>query len=193
VDKIIRATGLTLNKKYYTGDDFSLVNLDNCLADLQCGGDDVIWFVYTGYGDRDIGKGSIWPNLVSQKDYRDFSKVAEALKAKKARLTIVVADCANGEVKYDSSSDGSMQKPSVNAYNELFLKYKGFIRASAAKPGDQAYCDRNEGGLYLTNLFNAMGKYDTWQEIFDNARSNRKNGSNGKQTPQHEVRVTRKS
>jgi hypothetical protein len=160
----------------------------------------VVIFYYSGHGTN-LGSGR-WPSLKVGDNFLDFDQVTRTLENKHPRLLISIADACNNF--FDESSDTLTRQfikttPKADNYRQLFLGYRGQIKASAAKHGQFA-AGGSQGGRY-TNQFlgilnNELASADkpSWRSIMKQADSRidfpDENGQQQVQMPQHEIDIS---
>lgn len=173
------------------GSQFNKENVRKTIKDLSAAPNDIIVFVYTGHGFRYNEDTDVYPRMFLAYDGEPYgyemttTEAFEALKEKNARLTIFLSDCCNSN--YGSARDimegatfatrSQNNNTDLNRLYSLFIKDKGIVRATAAKPGQVALCDAS-GGFLLTSVINniksqvsVMSKEEepSWNKILDNA------------------------
>jgi hypothetical protein len=117
---------------------------------------------------------------ISQENSISLSTVYNDLKAKGARLNIVLADCCNNKVgisQVTSTSFLNLQadnKPDLAQLRRLFMTAKGNIISAAAKAGEYSWANPF-GGFYTLSFVQALkekigfmnnGSY-TWSDIIN--------------------------
>lgn len=117
---------------------------------------DTIFFYYAGHGTRTPKNASPWPELCAfKKKLFPTRSIIKALKAKKPRFLFVMTDCCNGSrvfplryayhfqaqghpfvINYLEDKFHIAAKESLGSnIKQLFLKSKGHVFLTAAKPG----------------------------------------------------------
>jgi len=174
------------------GTQFNKSNIEKMINNVNVKPNDLIVFIYSGHGFRYDDDTDAYPRMyIAQNgenpdDSHQMSTTDafNQLVGKKARLTIFLSDCCNSLVGATRAEMESMAFASRAANNnidnrklrQLFIDQEGTLRATAAKAGQYALCDRS-GGFLLTSFLNnikaqvsAMGKGDpSWRKILDNA------------------------
>lgn len=167
VSTIASATGMKLNKYFFSGEQCSKAQLIRVLDGLDTNNDDVIVFYYSGHGTRSLYDKSEYPQMClgshRESDFYPLESVLKKLKAQKARLKIVFGDCCNSVVSGVSSKESAskgftvLTKEPVNTYTDLFMNYKGFIIASGSQKGENSitlsYDDGSPAGGAFTIFF----------------------------------------
>lgn len=174
-----------------SGANFNKKNVENAINNLKPGPNDIVIFYYSGHGY------SIEQNTTQQYPQFDLresrfddilvatlnaSDVMDKIKAKNARLNLVLSDCCNsslGMLKPEGKTFALTAKSLLSwdktyCYN-LFMNSKGSIIATAAKKGQFAYGNTDVGGYFTSNFVTAMEKYlskfqtstPTWEQIIN--------------------------
>ena len=189
------ASDLTPSILDFTGDDCNPVKLKQAIQNLQCGPDDVIFFYYSGHGARGFADKNRYPQLQISNDeseYPSLYQINEQLKAKGARLSIVMADCCNSYSEYISAKSG-MPKGSTKLdknYNKnaraLFCEVSGNILISSSEPGQPSICDSINGSAFTNEYISVLhaalkGQIKPeWSNILSYVRGNTFNVANHK-------------
>lgn len=167
VSTIASATGMKLNKYFFSGEKCSKAKLVNVLDGLHTNSDDVIIFYYSGHGTRSMYDKSDYPQMClgsrQEDDFFPLESVLKKLKLQQARLKIIFGDCCNsiapGVTSKESTSKGftMLTKGPVNTYTNLFMNYKGFVIASGSQKGENSitlsYDDGSPAGGAFTIFF----------------------------------------
>jgi hypothetical protein len=186
---------IPLNLVEISGSKFGKDNVDAAITNLKPGADDIVIFYYSGHGySNDQQASQLYPQFdLRQSRFDDIyvatlnvSDVHNRIKAKNARLNIIIADCCNsslGTLKPEGKSFALTTKSLLSwdrSYcNTLFLKAKGSVLATAAKKGQYAYGNTDVGGYFTSNIVTAMEKYlskfqttaPTWDKIIAEAQT----------------------
>lgn len=205
---IASATGLHLEKYFYSGSNCSKSNLMGVLDRLQTSSGDVVMFYYSGHGTRSVQDESDYPQMCLGSHYDNefvpLEYVLRRLEDMPARLKIVFGDCCNsvapGVTSKEQASKGFtvLSKSPVNAYTNLFMNYKGTIIASGSQKGENSvtlnYNDGSPAGGAFTIFFLrslqfvvSNGMDADWDIVLSNAREDTKNAV--KHTPVYSVDV----
>lgn len=186
---------LPLNYVEVSGSKFGKDNVDAAINSLKPGADDIVIFYYSGHGySNDQQSSQLYPQFdLRQSRFDDIyvatlnvSDVYNRIKAKNARLNIIISDCCNsslGTLKPEGKSFALTTK-SLLAWdrsfcNDLFMKSRGSVLATAAKKGQYAYGNTDVGGYFTSNIVTAMEKYlskfqstaPTWDKIIAEAQT----------------------
>ena len=164
---IAKVLGMTLNEHLIKGQNYSKRQMDQALADLNPSDNDVVVFVYTGHGFRFKNQPDVYPCLDlsssaydnAEENYMALSDVFNIIVKKSARLNIVLSDCCNCEIDMNQPmvlSNSLFSRSNTNfdikKLQSLFLQTKGDIIATAASPGEKAWCGE-DGGFFLLSFF----------------------------------------
>ena len=164
---IAKVLGMTLNEQIIAGTNYGKRTMDQVLETLNPEDNDVVVFVYTGHGFRFKNQPDEYPCLdLSSSAYDDaeenfmaLSDVFRTIVKKQARLNIVLSDCCNSEIDMNQPmvlSNSLFSRSNTNFDIEklrvLFLQSKGEVIATAASPGEKAWCGDN-GGFFLLSFF----------------------------------------
>lgn len=164
---IAKVLGMTLNEQIIAGNNYGKRTMDQVLETLSPEDNDVVVFVYTGHGFRFKNQPDEYPCLdLSSSAYDDaeenfmaLSDVFRTIVKKQARLNIVLSDCCNSEIDMNQPmvlSNSLFSRSNTNFDIEklrvLFLQSKGEVIATAASPGEKAWCGDN-GGFFLLSFF----------------------------------------
>jgi hypothetical protein len=191
------ATFLNLGLNYVevSGAKFGKAGVESAIANLKPAANDIVIFYYSGHGYSAEGKAEEqYPQFdLRQSRFDDIlvatlnaSDVLSKIKAKSARLNLVITDCCNSnlgllkpEGKNYALTTKSLMSWEKSFCYDLFMKSKGSIIATAAKKGQYAYGNTDVGGYFTSNLITAMEKYlskfqtstPTWQQIISEAQT----------------------
>jgi len=187
--------GLPLNYVEISGTKFGKAGVETALNNLRPGADDIVVFYYSGHGySNDRNASEQYPQFdLRQSRFDDIlvatmnaSEVLSSLKAKNARLNLVITDCCNSslgllkpEGKNFALTTKSLMSWEKSYCYDLFMKSKGSVIATAAKKGQYAYGNTDVGGYFTSNLITSMEKYlskfqastPTWQQIIAEAQT----------------------
>lgn len=186
---------IPLNIVEISGSKFGKAGVETALNNLKTGTNDIVIFYYSGHGySNDKNANEAYPQFdLRQSRFDDIlvatmnaSEVLNKIKSKNARLNLVITDCCNsslGLLKPEGKNFALTTKSLLTweqAYcNDLFMKSKGSIIATAAKKGQYAYGNTDVGGYFTSNLTIALEKYmskfqttpPTWEEIIAEAQT----------------------
>lgn len=174
------------------GNSFTRSNIENAIRKLSVKPNDVVVFIYSGHGFRFDDDTDAYPRMyltydgdLDEDTQWSTTEAFNALVKKKARLTLFLSDCCNSKVGITRAEMESMAFASRAVNNnvdtrklrQLFIEQQGTLRATAAKAGQYALCDKS-GGFLLTSFLNnikaqvsAISKDDpSWERIIENAK-----------------------
>ncbi len=186
---------IPINYIEISGTKFGKKNVETAIAGLKPGADDIVVFYYSGHGySFEQDKNQPYPQFdLRQSRFEDItvatlneSEVYNMIKAKGARLNIILADCCNsnlGLLKPEGKNFALTAKSLLSwdgnyCYN-LFMKSKGSVIATAAKKGQFAYGNTDVGGYFTSNFVTALEKYlskfqnttPSWEQIITEAQT----------------------
>lgn len=165
-----KSIGYELHPVVIAHDQFSLPNLQSNLLDLQTGAEDIIVFYYFGHGFRYTNDASRYPTCFIGKNGVDQPKevawpltdIYQGLIQKKARLTLVFAECCNNEIgipapidSYIAARQMSVNYASKDRYKVLFLQNKGSILLASSDQGQPSWATTT-GGYFLDSFMDAI-------------------------------------
>lgn len=185
---------MPLNYVEISGSNFGKEKVEAAINNLKPGSNDIVIFYYSGHGySNDQNASLLYPQFdLRQSRFDDIfvatlnvQDVYNKIKAKHARLNIVLADCCNsslGTLKPEGKSFALTTKSlswDRNFCNELFMNSRGSVLATAAKKGQYAYGNTDVGGYFTSNFVTAIEKYlskfqstaPTWDKIISEAQT----------------------
>ena len=188
---VAKCLGMRLDEALVVGNNYSKDALFTAMDNLHPGSDDVVMFVYTGHGFRFKDQPDAYPNMdltsTAYEDptesYASLSDVFKTITSKGARLNIVLSDCCNSEVNLTQpiiSSNSLFSRSNTsfdrNKVQQLFLRSQGNIIATAASPGEVAWCGSN-GGFFLLSVIESLRNQisvmrntpPSWEALIKNA------------------------
>jgi hypothetical protein len=177
-------TGLALNVKTLQGSTITSTGqgyekVTQAVKQLSVNRQDIVVFYYSGHGGRLSSDKSKWPSLAVEGQTTRSNRlipltdIIALLKQKNPKFFIVIADSCNSII----DTERFLPKPAgqkLEAYQKLFLGYKGYLIASASKPRQYAFGDPQNGGLFSQALHASLNKalissQPTWKDIMDQA------------------------
>jgi hypothetical protein len=186
---------LPLNYVEITGSKFGKASVETALNNLKPGSDDIVIFYYSGHGySNDQQSSKLYPQFdLRQSRFEDITvatlnvaDVYDKIKAKNARLNLIISDCCNsslGTLKPEGKSFALTAKSLLSwdksFCTNLFMKSRGSVLATAAKKGQYAYGNTDVGGYFTSNLITSMEKYlskfqgttPSWDKIIAEAQT----------------------
>lgn len=153
---------------------------------INCNSDDVIAVYYSGHGFRTPGQVSEWPvlKLGSRGQSRQqwatpLETILDQLRSKSAITKIMIADACNatGPVALPPPpAADNIDLPKQRENIRRLLDSRGLFIMVAAKSGNYAYCNEQQGGfftrIFCQALWKSVGLDDRsdWAEIAEMAR-----------------------
>ncbi|MBL0145844.1 MAG: caspase family protein [Chitinophagaceae bacterium] len=124
---------------------------------------------------------------------KNIEEIFETIKAKDARLNVVISDCCNNLIPYYRRKPNTIattrepaKGPNRVEMANLFLKNKGSILMSAATKGQVALTDEELGSIYTFQLSNKLiaalwgnANNVTWEQIITQTNMATSNMSKG--------------
>lgn len=177
------------------GSKFGKASVETALNNLLPAPNDIVIFYYSGHGySNEQNASQAYPQFdLRQSRFDDVSvatmnvsEVYSRIKAKNARLNLIIADCCNSnlgllkpEGKNFAQTAKSLLTWEKSFCYDLFMKSKGSILATAAKKGQYAYGNTDLGGYFTSNFITSMEKYlskfqtasPTWAQIIAEAQT----------------------
>lgn len=168
---IAQQTGLSLAFAGYTGKQCRATELDAVVTNLNPGPSDVVFFYFTGHGWNN--RQNEYPSLILgnantdrstlETSSRNLLDVYESLRAKNARLTIVIGEACNKERSDAPKPPSSNRQPdymkttaySPERFSQLFRGYQGGLVLASSQRGQLSNCDP-KGGLMSIALQNTL-------------------------------------
>jgi hypothetical protein len=161
----------------YKGHDFTSAQLRHCLGNLpKLNKNDVLICCIGAHGsayEGDTRAFREYPNLHFEADKKliNSMEMHQILKTKGAGLVITLIEACSANMGRQKIE--TLHKYGVKAegqYAKLFLNLKGDIIMAATKPDTYACLHNEYGGMFSTNLFDAIknestAKNPTWQHI----------------------------
>ena len=186
---------MKFDPKEISGNNFSKVNVDKAISDINPSKNDIVVFYYTGHGYGDMKDGFLFPHI----DLRDkrsqspgdpyqlsMDDIYKSIKAKGARLNLVISDCCNSEIGKAPSLSTNIASTRVSSIGwsknnciSLFLNPKPFSALlTAASKGQESAGNTNDGGFFTFNLNETLEKFMGpvyknvgWNQIIQNAQT----------------------
>lgn len=165
-----KSIGYDYKASVLAGEDFQKNNLESTLGDLEIRDTDILVFYYFGHGFRYTNHATRFPSCFVGKngiDHPDqaayaLTDIYKTLVDKKARLTLVFAECCNNEIgipapidNYVASRPMSVNFASKDRYKALFLGNTGSILLASSDQG-QASWATSTGGYFLDSFMDAF-------------------------------------
>jgi hypothetical protein len=164
------ALGMAYRKYVVDGTNFNKENVQSALNLVHPGPNDVVIFVYRGHGFRWDNQTDTYPMMdlrsstymsITPENSMPVSTVYSQLKAKGARLNIVLADCCNNKIGVSQITANSFlnlqadNKPDISKLKKLFMTARGNIISAAAKAGEYSWANYL-GGFFTISFIQAL-------------------------------------
>ncbi len=192
---------IPFNKIMLGGKNFHITYVINAIAELRCGPNDIVVVTYSGhgfsYGDDDqfpFPQLALWQGDAPTKDFLrensiNLEEIYNLVRAKKARLNMVLADCCNNIIKtkrwHIQPTRPGVFPPrrfylNTRAVSNLFLETKSSYLVAATKKGELAGSHSWYGGFFTFSFLNGL-LYNTgyemppvvvWEELFPGMQAN---------------------
>ncbi|MGB3008634.1 MAG: caspase family protein [Chitinophagaceae bacterium] len=181
------------------GNDFTVKNVKTAIANIFPGKNDIVVFHYSGHGYRWKDDNTLlFPQLglyygtpiswaFMKASSINLEEIYQSIAVKGARLTLVLGDCCNTEVKKRrlEIKDTALDKVPTGYYDmnrsmaeELFLNSRSSLLIAAAKQGQLANCSVAYKGFLTTSVIEAIrlslkneGSNPTWMNIIIKAEA----------------------
>ncbi|MBI5371335.1 MAG: caspase family protein [Sphingobacteriales bacterium] len=167
--------GIQFNPLVIAGKDFSKVNVDKAVSSLHPGPNDIVVFYYSGHGFNEVNEGYQFPYLdLRDKSFQKYGgaftlnieSIYQKLKAKGARLNLVLSDCCNRDPTSGAliSSEGASTRTSSIGWSQencqaLFLSQKPMsLLMTAAQKGELSAGNAADGGIFTFNFRESLEK-----------------------------------
>lgn len=215
INAALASKGYTTNIQDYYGSRLSPENCKVAIQNLRCQPNDIIMFYYIGHGARAVNDNSTkYPQMCmgqnSAQRMIPLDWVYNQLKAKGARLSVVIGMCCNSENAsvISKSSPGFspnygntyMTDQEANRIQELCLNYKGNILVTSASPGQTSICTKSDLGVVDSYTTSLVYKFDelqkgaiepSWDKLLASVRSDVNEVTESSQTPIFETHVAK--
>ncbi len=180
--------------KIIYGTEFSKLNVDKAVNALRPGPNDIVIFYYSGHGFNQQKDGYLFPYLdLRDKSFQTYGgqytlnieSIYQKIKAKGARLNLVISDCCNNDPSQTSniSTDIASTRSSsigwvMDNCTALFMdSRKQSILMTAASKGELSAGNPNDGGIFTFNFRESLEKFMgpfyknvTWNGLADIAK-----------------------
>ncbi len=165
------------------GDDVTPDKITEAVDDLDVGPRDVVLCYYLGRGgvkadEEGAANAAGGAFLVTAKGNLPRKTLADALKARKARLTILLTDACNdfAPVAIDNALPAAPPVPGNGILGNLLFQTTGSVDVDASSKGQTAWCEP-EGGCFTLGLLDAMNKpqdfptpaFPSWRNLLKKA------------------------
>lgn len=196
---LAQALGIEMKPYIVDGENFNKTYLLSTIENLRPGANDIVCFVYRGHGFRWSNQDQAYPQLdlrysnfvpISNQSSVNLADVYNLIKAKGARLNIVLGDCCNSDIGRSQVGADMLYlqantTPSVAKLKSLFMENKADIIAAACKKGEVSWTSNTTGGFFTMSFLQAMNEEISylrngstgWKNVMDNAVNNALNKS----------------
>lgn len=175
-NRVASKLGLPYVERAIQGNNFNAVNVRAAIKSIYPGKDDIVIFHYSGHGfsykddDQNLfpemalyyGTPPNWVTL--KKSSINIEEIFNAIKAKGARLNLVLSDCCNTFIKKRRDEiidtvdrDRGDKEINVRVAMSLFLKAKTSMLISAATKGQKARGSVSYNGFFTTSFLESLG------------------------------------
>lgn len=174
--RVASKLGLPYVEKAIQGNNFNAVNVRAAIKNIYPGKDDIVVFHYSGHGfsykddDQNLfpemalyyGTPPNWVTL--KKQSINIEEIFNTIKAKGARLNLVLSDCCNTFIKKRRDEiidtvdrDRGDKEINVRVAMSLFMKAKASMLISAAMKGQKAKGSVSYNGFFTTSFLESLG------------------------------------
>lgn len=186
---------IRFNPQVIEGQAFSKINVDKAISAVRPAPNDIVVFYYTGHGFNDMNQAYQFPYLdLRDKSFQQFGgaytlnteSIFQKLKAKGARMNLVISDCCNNDPGAASLvvDEGATTRTSSVGWDQnncmaLFLSPKpvSLIMTAAAK-GELSAGNASLGGIFTFNFRESLEKYMSpftrnpdWNQLISSAKA----------------------
>ncbi len=199
VKNIAINTGMKLAGYELTGNSLTNNNIRKIINNLAVRRNDAVIFYYAGHG-KNPQTGTQWPSMILKDQNLEFNFVISKLKKKNPRFFLAIVDACNdfpnyrGDPRTDQTSFLDLSSLKRQNYQNLFLRTRGYVVASGAKPGQLSWSDSKYGGLFTNQFLNSLkgqlvSRQANWNTVMKQATTTIKLPKNVIQQPQYEVDI----
>jgi uncharacterized protein YcfL len=196
--EISNNTGMKLKDYSFKGNSLNHNFVITRLNNLRVNPNDVVIFYYAGHGVNP-DTGTRWPSMILNGKSLELNFVVNTIQKKHPRLFLAIADTCNtfsndrAVTLVNRSQSGSSVPVSKN-YQELFLRARGSIVASGAKPGQLSWSDSKYGGLFTYQFLESLKRglssnQPNWHTIIKSAKATIKLPNGVTQEPQAKINI----
>ena len=198
VQDIAINTGMILAKHSVIGSSLNNQNVRRIINNLPVKKNDAVIFYYAGHG-KNPQTGTQWPSMILNDQNLEFNFVVTKLQKKNPRFFLAIADTCNDFPNYNyypiTDRNNFFNTFKRQNYQNLFLKTRGYIVASGAKPGQLSWSDSKYGGLFTSQFLDSLNRQVSssgqanWHTIMKNASATFKLPKDVIQQPQYQIKI----
>ena len=206
---IARVLEIPYEQTIVSENDFGKANVAKAIENFKPGKQDIAVFIYSGHGFRFQDQKDYFPCIdlsptaydKAVENYTTMTDVYKAFTDKGARLSIVLSDCCNTKVGYETPTAVSMNSLFSRASHSLdtdklrnlFLGQGGNVWATAASPGEASWCSV-KGGFFLLSFIESL-RYQistltqetpSWESLINLAIDEARKKTNANGVPQEQ-------
>jgi hypothetical protein len=177
---VTKETKIDLDITILQGKEAKLLCIKKWIDDLSPSAEKILFLYFAGHGFRTPHSSGQWPHLVLPNRGETVSSnwILEQFKSKEVRLSILLSDCCNNidERFLFKKTKGPQKEVPLPGLKKLFLETQGSIVASAASPGQYAFCTLKQGGIFTDTFIDSLYKTcrkesPSWKEVFLRTRA----------------------
>jgi hypothetical protein len=200
VNNIANNTGMKLAGYELTGNSLTNNNIRKIINNLPVSSNDAVIFYYAGHG-KNTQTDTQWPSMILKDQNLEFNFVINKLQKKNPRFFLAIVDACNDFPNYNPDlitglRDGWFDFSPLKKenYQNLFLRTKGYVVASGAKPGQLSWSDSKYGGLFTNQFLESLNRQllsrtANWNTVMKQATTTIKLPKNVIQQPQYEIEI----
>lgn len=172
---IAGASGMELSLHTIRDADVTVDSLIGALDAIDAGPDDVVFFYFSGHGDRPMFSFSTWPRLAMGAHAVPLGAVLDRLGEDSPRLVVALVEACNRSLEdLRMGVDADLTPVSGDldraAYADLFRDAAGYFVAASSAPGQLSAGGGFEGGLFTQLWLDAVDyamslPYGDWDNV----------------------------
>lgn len=191
---------MILAKHSVIGSSLNNQNVRKIINNLPVRKNDAVIFYYAGHG-KNPQTGTQWPSMILKDQNLEFNFVISKLKKKNPRFFLAIVDACNDFPNYRGNPITGKRNTWLDSslftrqnYQNLFVKTKGYVVASGAKPGQLSWSDSKYGGLFTNQFLNSLkgqlvSRQANWNTVMKSATTTIKLPKNVIQQPQYKIDI----
>jgi hypothetical protein len=175
--EIARDTGMDLKLQTISGRSLTVKAIGAALNSIEPEADDIVFFYYSGHGERSLASDDPWPNLWVGGRLVAYSEILDRLDDGDPRLVIALSDACNRDAASPYVGASMLAEDDADAdkswsYKGLFEDTTGYFVAASSSPGELSTTIGSGGSAYtksfLTAVHYAMKTAGaTWDDVKD--------------------------